>query len=147
MRVLTIVAAGLALAAFSFVPGIASLDWLSGSWVAQTDDRWTEESWTSPRGGTMLGSGRSGRGGELRDWEFMRIVADGDGRLVFYGSPKGAPAVAFPLASQSAHEVVFENRTHDFPQRISYRREGRELVATVSAADGTKAMSWRYRRR
>ena len=147
MRIATVAAAWLMLAAFSSGPDVAALGWMSGDWVSETGDRWTEESWTTPRGGTMLGMGRSGRGAELRDWEYMRIAAEADGRPVFWGSPKGAPPVAFRLTRQSASEVVFENPKHDFPQRIVYRREGKALVATVSAADGSNATSWRYRRR
>jgi hypothetical protein len=127
--------------------GAAELGWMSGSWISETGGGWTEESWSEPRAGMMLGTGRSGRGGELRDWEFMRIAPDADGALAFWGSPKGAPAVPFRLVSLDATEAVFENRSHDYPQRIVYRREGKALVATVSLADGSNAASWRYRRR
>ena len=35
--------------------------WMAGCWVHVQGERWTEECWTTPRGGVMLGSGRSGR--------------------------------------------------------------------------------------
>ena len=147
MRKLTVAAAWLVLAAYSSGPDVDALAWRSGDWVSETGDRWTEESWTSPRGGMLLGMGRSGRGPELRDWEYMRIVPGADGRPVFWGSPKGAPAVPFRLVSLTATEAVFANPSHDYPQRIVYRREGAALVATISAADGSRATSWRYKRR
>lgn len=121
--------------------------WLSGSWVSEQGERWTEESWTRPRGGMMLGAGSSGRGDQVRDWEHMRIAPDSAGVLSFWGSPKGANPVPFRLVSMGPAEAVFENPSHDFPQRIVYRREGKMLIATVSLKDGSKAMSWRYRRR
>ena len=124
----------------------SDLGWMSGRWISETDGRWTEESWTRPRAGMMLGTGRSGRGAELRDWEFMRIAPDAEGVLAFWGSPKGAAGVPFRLASLTAGEAVFENRSHDYPQRIVYRRDGKALIATVSLADGSNAASWRYRR-
>jgi hypothetical protein len=40
--------------------------------------------------------------------------------------------------------VTFLNAEHDFPQRVRYWREGRELVAEISLKDGTKAQRWRY---
>jgi hypothetical protein len=126
---------------------ISRLAWLSGSWVSEEGERWTEENWTAPRGGMMLGAGSSGRGGVVRDWEHMRIAPDDAGVLSFWGSPKGAPAVAFRLVSAGESNAVFENPRHDFPQRIVYRREGEALIATISAKDGSSAMSWRYRRR
>ena len=147
MRILTIAAAWLMLAAFSPGPNVASLGWLSGAWISETGDRWTEENWSTPRGGMMLGTGRSGRGEATRDWEFMRIAPDADGILAFWGSPKGGPAVPFRLVSTRTAEAVFENRAHDYPQRIVYRRDGKALVATISAADGSNTTSWRYRRR
>ena len=126
---------------------VSRLAWLGGSWVSEDAERWTEGSWTAPRGGMMLGAGSSGRGENVRDWEHMRIAPDEAGILSFWGSPKGAPAVAFPLVSMGRSEAVFENPRHDFPQRIAYRREGKTLVATVSLKDGSNPISWRYRRR
>ncbi|HYD37573.1 MAG TPA: DUF6265 family protein [Allosphingosinicella sp.] len=125
----------------------SKLGWMSGRWVSEAGDRWTEENWSEPRAGMMLGSGRSGRGAQLRDWEFMRIAPDADGHLAFWGSPRGAPAVPFRLKSLSASEAVFENPRHDYPQRVVYRRDGEVLVATVSLVDGSNANSWRYSRR
>jgi Domain of unknown function (DUF6265) len=147
MRTRLILAAAWLLVAGSPGHEAAELGWMSGTWVSETGDRWTKESWSEPRAGMMLGSGRSGRGAELRDWEFMRIAPDSEGVLAFWGSPEGAPAVPFRILSLSAREAVFENRPHDYPQRIVYRREGKTLVATISAADGSNATSWRYRRR
>jgi hypothetical protein len=126
---------------------VSRLAWLSGSWVSEEGERWTEESWTAPRGAMMLGTGSSGRGQAVRDWEHMRIAPDEAGVLSFWGSPKGAAAVAFRLVSLVEGEAVFENPRHDFPQRIAYRRDGEALVATISLQDGSNAMSWRYRRR
>ena len=42
--------------------------------------------------------------------------------------------------------MTFTNPAHDYPQRISYRRDGEELVAEVSLLDGSEANRWRYRR-
>lgn len=121
--------------------------WLEGVWVSEQGDKWTEERWSPARGGTMLGTALSGRGGRATGYEFMRIVSDPDGGLTFWGSPGGKTPVPFRLVSSSATGAVFENRTHDFPQRIAYRRSGDTLVATISAADGSKAESWAYARR
>ena len=127
-------------------PDVSKLAWLSGSWVSESGDQWTEESWSAPRGGMMLGMGSSGRGERVGDWEHMRIAPDETGTLSFWGSPKGAPAVPFRLVSLTAGEAVFENPKHDYPVRIVYRREGKALVATISGAGGANPMSWRYRK-
>ncbi|MGZ8285158.1 MAG: DUF6265 family protein [Allosphingosinicella sp.] len=124
---------------------VSRLAWLSGSWLSESGDTWTQESWTAPRGGMMLGTGSSGRGSEARDWEHMRIAPDETGVLSFWGSPRGAPAVPFRLVSITATQAVFENARHDYPQRIAYRREGATLIATISLANGSKPVSWRYK--
>jgi hypothetical protein len=45
-----------------------------------------------------------------------------NGTLAFLAQPAGQPATAFPLVQLTRDEVVFENRGHDFPQRVIYAR-------------------------
>ena len=52
---------------------VAMPAWMAGCWEHKGADSWTEECWTAPRGGIMLGSGRSGTGGVLDSWEVMQI--------------------------------------------------------------------------
>ena len=127
-------------------------DWMAGCWEQRTGERWAEECWTIPRAGMMMGSGRSGVGDRLSDWETMRIVLNyGPGnqptaRMAFIGSPKGAAGTVFAWNPSQEPGVTFANAGHDFPQRVRYWREGEELVAEVSLADGSKPVRWRYRR-
>lgn len=138
-----ILAAMLALQASA---GASDLAWLSGRWEAASEGRWTEESWSAPRGGMLLGYSRSGRDEAVREFEHLRIQPSQDGVPVYWASPGGRPAVPFRLVSVTGTEAVFENPQHDFPQRIRYRRDGEVLVATISAIDGSNATSWTYRR-
>lgn len=138
--------AGLATLAAAPAAGVEDISWLSGTWVSREGDRWTEEWWTPPRGGIMIGAGFSGRGETASSFEHMRIMAGEDGAVAFHGMPGGAPAVRFPLVKGGKGEAVFENPAHDYPQRISYRLEGETLVATTSLMDGSKPQSWTYRR-
>lgn len=126
--------------------GVDDLAWMQGGWQNEADGRWSEEFWTAPRGGMLLGLNRSGRGDDARAFEFMRIEAGDDGVPVFWGSPGGAPAVAFPMVRAGENEVVFENPQHDFPTFIRYRRDGDTLQATVSGAGGEGELSWRWQR-
>lgn len=143
------IAAALAtmLVAASPAARVDDLGWLAGDWASEADGRWTEESWTSPRGGAMLGHSRSGRGEELREYEFLRIAAEGGGALAYIAMPQGGAPVAFRLVRQEGSSAIFENPAHDYPQRIAYARDGDTLTATISAIDGSKARRWTYRRR
>jgi len=120
---------------------------LAGCWEQRREqERWTEECWTDPRGGLMIGSGRNGRGDHIANWEWMRIERGADGSVTFYASPMGAPAVGFKASQNDARSVTFVNASHDYPQRIRYAATDTGLVAETSLADGSKAERWNYRR-
>ena len=123
------------------------LGWMAGRWIAEGDSSWTEESWSRARGGAMLGTALTGKGDAAQHYEFMRIAPDAQGRLTFWASPQGRAPSPFHSVGGGAGEIVFLNPAHDYPQRIHYRREGAELVATISLADGSRPQTWRYQRR
>ncbi|WP_416463917.1 DUF6265 family protein [Sphingomonas sp. VDB2] len=119
-------------------------DWLTGEWLQKRDDRWTEEVWTLPRGGTMIGVGRTGRGETLRSWEVMRIVRAPDGALTLHAAPEGGATTIFPVVAEGVRDISFANPNHDYPQRIRYWREGRLLMAETARMDGSQAQNWTY---
>lgn len=132
--------------------GVDDLAWMAGSWAEEQPDkangaRWTEEYWTLPRGGVMLGSSRSGRDESLREFEFLYLQAGPDGIPAYIARPRGGAPVAFRLVKHGAMSATFENAAHDYPQRIDYVREGDVMTATISEIDGSKRRSWVYRRR
>jgi hypothetical protein len=124
---------------------VDDLGWMSGHWI--TADGATEEDWTAPRGGVMLGTGRTVAGDALREYEFLRLQAGADGVPVFWALYNGAPPVGFRLTRSGPASATFDNPDHDYPQRFHYRLEGAALVATISAIDDSHATSWTFRRR
>jgi hypothetical protein len=99
---------------------------LAGTWrTAPENGAWTEEFWTTPSGGAMLGGSRTiGPGPDgaerLKFFEFLRIEATPDA-VVYYGAPGGrSPPTPFRMVERSATRIAFENPAHDFPKRISY---------------------------
>ena len=97
------------------------LAWLSGCWIQVRANGVTEEHWMKPLGGSMLGMSRTVVGGKTVEFEFLRIGIAG-GTLAYVARPSGQAEVTFPLKSIGDGVVVFENLSHDFPQRIIYRR-------------------------
>lgn len=150
MRFSGMIAAVVLLAAMpASAADLADLEWLVGAWATEAKGEaasWTEERWSPPRGGAMLGTGLSGRGGKASSYEFMRIAVDDKGEILFWGSPQGAAPVPFRLESVRGGEAVFVNPAHDYPQRIVYRRTGRGLTASTSLADGSNVQTWNYKR-
>ena len=115
---------------------LASLDWLLGNWQRTGMAAGTSgaEQWRR-QADVLEGEGRSYRQGELRFQERLRIIDEG-GQLYYVADVAGNPApVRFALVEQGAQSVVFENLQHDFPQRIAYQRNGRQLTATASAGE------------
>lgn len=131
MRWLAIVAV---LAAASVVrsASIADFSWLSGCWSHEDAEPGSDEIWSSPAGGIMLGMSRTVRGGKTVEHEFMSIRQVSAGQLAFVAHPSGQQEAAFPLVRSGATELVFENLEHDFPQRIIYRLAAPDrLVARI----------------
>ena len=105
--------------------------WLAGCWELRTQNRLTVEMWMPPAGGLMLGASRTVVGGTAREFEHLRIKAEG-GKLAYIALPSGQKETTFPATEVSDTSLVFENLQHDFPQRIIYRRRGADsIVARV----------------
>ena len=120
---------------------------LAGCWEEKrAEQAWTEECWTSARGGLMIGSGRDGKSDSVRHWEWMRIERATDGTVTFYGSPKGVAPVPFKATASDGKSITFVNSAHDYPQRVSYKLTEAGLEGEVSLADGSKPNRWSYRR-
>ena len=119
--------------------------WMAGAWtLSEADGGWTEEFWTHPRGGVMIGASREGRGETLRTWESIRTLRRADGTLAYIPMPNGGPPVEFALVRQDARSIEFANPAHDYPQRIRYWREGDTLHAEIALIDGSRASGWSY---
>ena len=145
MRTAAIIGAGLLLMAAA-PEGVEQFGWMSGAWVSRDGDEWTEELWTEPKGGMLLGVNRTGTGDRATGFEFMRIAVGADGAISFWGSPGDKAPVEFRLTSSGPGEVVFENPAHDFPQRVRYARTASGIEAEISLSDGSKPIRWSYGR-
>jgi hypothetical protein len=121
--------------------GVESLGWLSGCWTTSRDGRVTEETWLRPAGGNLVGVGRTLRDGTLRQYEFMRIDVQ-NGAVTFTAVRSGQSPASFPAVRQTADEIVFENKAHDFPRTITYRSSGPDTLyaaiqGPINGADRT----------
>lgn len=118
---------------------------MAGTWMMEDGAAWSDELWSDPKGGLMLGLSRSGFGRQLRFWETARIQRKADGSISLFVRPQDGRETEFKQALRSADAVEFTNPAHDFPQRIRYWRQGQLLMAEASLLDGTGAVRWNYR--
>jgi len=86
---------------------LEDLSWLAGDWeTANAAERWTDEHWTTPAGGVMLGMSRTVKAGALSEFEYLRIVQKGDD-LVYIAHPGGrAPATCRGITGAAAERCA-----------------------------------------
>ncbi|NOT48580.1 MAG: hypothetical protein HOP17_12615 [Acidobacteria bacterium] len=98
------------------------------------------EQWMKPAGTSILGMGRTVKGGKTVDFEFMRIEQRADG--IFYVAKPSAnkEETSFKLKSSTPNEIVFENPEHDFPQRVIYKLQGMKMIGRIEGNNNGKPM-------
>lgn len=132
----------LATTAGAVAPTISDLDWLAGCWRDLDGEPGSGEQWSDPAGGTMLGAGRTVRGGKTVSHEFVMIRETGDGALEYVAHPSGQPSAAFRLEDSGPRRLVFADPEHDFPQRITYElRTDGILAARIEGTVGGEERS------
>ena len=101
---------------------ITDLGFIAGCWESASGKKsQTTEQWMKPSGGMMLGMGRTVADGKAVDYEFMRFEQRGSD-LIFISRPRSNKEdTEFKIITLTPTEAVFENPTHDFPQRVIYR--------------------------
>jgi hypothetical protein len=103
-------------------PQLSDLAWIAGCWEIDQPEkkRLVTEQWMAPAGDAMIGMSRTMRNGKMAGFEYLRIVRDATGINYISKPSENKDETAFKLIKWSAGSVVFENPTHDFPQRIIY---------------------------
>ncbi|MBI3005358.1 MAG: hypothetical protein HYY49_08065 [Ignavibacteriales bacterium] len=106
-----------------------------------------EEQWMKPLGQMMVGTGRTTSKGKSVFFEFLQIV-HADSGIFYIARPKGNPPTPFKLIKAANNEIVFENLSHDFPQRVMYTAGVDELFARVEGMvkGELRFEEFRYRR-
>ncbi|MAI91814.1 DUF6265 family protein [Ponticaulis sp.] len=135
--------AGLSLSACGSAPApqqtlADDLDWLIGCWATEQG---TVEDWSSSDMNTLLGEGRSPRSDGTVFTEYLTISRNKD-ELYYLAAPTGTEPIMFTASERGAGMAVFENPDHDYPQRISYQRNGDTLSATISLMAGERSNQW-----
>lgn len=120
-------------------------EWMAGTWAHKDGDAWADEYWSPLRADIMFGASRSGTGDTLQFWEQMRIQKEEDNAVVLWVVSADQKPVRFVATASGENRILFENAAHDYPQRIEYWREGRQLKAEISLLDGSKAVQFSFR--
>ena len=126
---------------------LQDLAWIAGAWSGKKGNMVTEEHWTAPRGGMMLGLHRDVMVSGKAAFEYLRIEQEIDG-IFYLASPQGREATPFRLVEVGERRAVFTNPDHDFPQRITYWIEDGELCARIEGESNgrRRTLDWRWQR-
>lgn len=120
------------------------LSFMAGSWrISMPNGAVTEETWTTPSGGSLVGMGRSVRAGKTTFHEYLRIEARGD-QIVYVAQPMGQPPTEFKLVPGAGKQATFENPQHDWPKRIRYERTNKGLAVRVDGDPGRPVEEWTF---
>lgn len=128
---------------------VARLTWITGCWAAAEGEIGSGEMWTTTTGGVLLGINKTVKAGKTRSYEFMQIRELEPGRIAFIAKPSGQAETTFIAIEVTDTGVVFENKAHDFPQRVIYRSIKGGLLGRIEGTmDGVfKAIDYPMMRR
>ncbi|MET0336620.1 MAG: DUF6265 family protein [Caulobacter sp.] len=135
------------IALLAAVQPAGELSWLVGTWTEKTPEREVVETWAAPVNGVMTGKSVTTRPGRKDFVETMTITTEPAGPTFTATIPGQAPT-AFVRLPGPPGEAVFENKAHDFPQRVFYRLCGEDLCAAIEGVVKGQAerREWRYKR-
>src|SRR6185436_19304882 len=112
---------------------LADFKEMAGCWERRDDTKklLISEQWMAPPGTSILGIGRTVKEGKTIGWEYMRIEERTDG-VYFVSRPhENTDETAFKLIESKNGRFVFENKEHDFPQRVIYTTRRSSLKGRI----------------
>lgn len=123
---------------------LADVAFMSGCWRGglSTGNGWTEERYSPPEGGMMLGTSQTVVDQKTRFFEFIQIT-ESEGEVEMNPSPRGQKSVPFRLVRLEGKRAVFENLQHDFPKRIIYHlKDDGSLLARIEGDKSEQAQDF-----
>lgn len=123
---------------------IKELAWLEGTWQNTTPDGLYTEQWTKESDSVFSADATVIKDKDTLFYETVVLDQKGDSLHYIVTTPKqnDAKPVSFTLKSFTANSYIFENKQHDFPQRITYTKVTNDsLMAEISGTqDGKPAL-------
>lgn len=121
--------------------------WLLGSWQQKSAKGITTESWQKLNDSTYQAQSYELRGKDTVSAETIRLEQHGS-NLYYIPTVKnqndGKPVI-FTSTKSGAGKLIFENPTHDFPQKISYTQISKDsLLAEISGISKGKLRAVKF---
>jgi len=118
---------------------IDQFSWMKGDWKGSTGPYEFYESWVQQDANTLTGKSYSINKSDTSIFELMRIEQVGD-HWVFIAIIEKSNPVLFTLIETKNNIYVFENKEHDYPQRVVYslKEDGKMLAWIEGEKNGQK---------
>ncbi len=112
----------------------SKVEWINGAWSRTNakPGKSGQEYWTRSTGSVWTGLGVTMQGQDTAFIEKLKIITDGDAIYYVADVAENKTPVRFKFTELSDTHFVCENPNHDFPKKISYRKEGEKLHAVIS---------------
>ena len=127
---------------------IKASEWLLGEWVNQSKEGIVSENWSQPNDSTLVAGSFFIKEKDTLHFE-NSVLKEKEGELVYetiiQGQNNDKPIV-FPLLSETENELVFENLTNDYPQKIKYQRNSKSSITiSISGKQANKVVSEQFK--
>ena|SRR6478672_11804984 len=126
---------------------LTKAEWLIGTWENKSPNGDLSESWQKENDSLYKGQSFFIKGKDTIHSESITL-AETHGEVKYSPQVKGQnndQPVDFKMTSATDKQVVFENPTHDFPQKITYAKITKDsLVAEISGKQQGKPASEKF---
>ena len=121
--------------------------WLEGTWENNSPEGNLSETWTKENDSVFKGQTYFIKGKDTLHNESITLTQKGED-LIYSPTVQGQnnnKAIDFKLTVSTANQLSFENKAHDYPQKIVYTKVTNDsIVAEISGIQQGKASSEKY---
>jgi len=127
---------------------LEKFSWIIDNWSTGKGKMVYYETWKTNGDKELVGHGFMVVKGDTVYSENISIMVEGDG-IYYYAAVSNqndGKAIPFKLVSSSSDEIIFENKEHDFPQRIIYTKKSNlKMVVVVEGIQKDKQRKETFR--
>ena len=126
---------------------LEKMDWLIGNWEQALPEGILKETWTKQNDSTFTGDSYFITPKDTVHFESIKLTQKAE-ELTYSATVVGQnddEPVDFKLTSDAENTFTFENPTHDYPQKISYKKASSDrLIVTISGKQQGKQTQESY---
>lgn len=121
-------------------------EWLLGSWENNSEQGRMTETWIKDNENAYTAKTYFIVGQDTVFRELSKLEETGDNLqcVISVEGQNDEKPVTFTMTSQDERSMVFENPTHDFPQKITYEQKGDSVIAVISGKQEGKPAKERF---